>query len=1183
MYLKSLVLKGFKSFADRSVMSFEPGITAIVGPNGSGKSNISDAVLWVLGERSPRNLRGQAMEDVIFSGSSARKPVGMAEVDLVLDNSDGTLPVEFNEVSISRRMYRNGENEYLINGTQARRMDVLDILHDSGIGTGTHSIIAQGHLSSILQSKPEDRRALVEEAAGVLKHKQRKEKSERKLALMDGHLTRVQDIVSEVQRQMKPLERKAKRAIAYQDASAELAEAQLELAVDDLRLLQASWDGLLEAERGAEAQAAAAHGAIDECEREAAKLQEQLQASTSVASASSARYRRAQAVLDKLDSNMLLLHEKKRSATSYLAEMQISLENDSRTAEAARAQRATAAETLERAQGESEAARSAQLEAQRRCDEARARQRALQAEIDQLSHKRREALSQLEDARSRLARAQEVLAGNRAKEQMIDTHAADLAQRLEAAQQAAQQASELASRTADELTQARKAEAEARHAAGSALNERDAARAAHDRAREARAAQAAQVRSLEELRRARQQSNPMLGWVVQHAQDLHVQVRPLIDSLKVPENLECVVEQLLGEDVESLFVEDEQAAVAIASRLASLQEPGSVSLLPCKGPGNASGEPRHGGNGPSRLVDHLECEAQMRPMVESLLGDVFLFDDVQQASSFAQAHPGSCCATETGFAVWSNGKVRCRRRRDAETGELADHRALEQAREKLEQAKQAESRALEQSRAGEAALQRAQAKGLDLSQKAAQLQGSAQAAQRERDRANAALESLQRESSQLEESRRRTADALGKAEPDAAAFAAQVQQLGDDIERYKEELDAKRGEMAPLRALAEQAASQLSEAKLQSATCAERSAYAKRMLEACERDIRNADAQAARARAGMDRKRAALSRIDPLLQVFSDLSAQAKLRADVLERQVCEQQGAADSLHGRINEARARTRGAHEAYDAASQKLADVRVQKSRVEMQVEAAVSSIVDDCGTPMETAARMPKLENRAEVEQRAEKLRRRIANMGTINPDAASDYEALKERYDYLASQLEDMQAARRSLRRIVAAIDARMKDDFANTFDVVNANFKQIFAELFPGGSGSLSLVDPDDLENTGVEVSAQPPGKRILKMSLMSGGEKSLTALALLFAVYKTRATPFYILDEVEAALDDTNLRRLVAYLNKLRDDSQFIIITHQRRTMEMADVLYGVSMHSDGVTKVMSQRLDRALEYAEG
>ena len=276
MHLKSLVLKGFKSFADRSVLAMEPGITAVVGPNGSGKSNISDAVLWVLGERNAKHLRGQAMEDVIFAGSSARKSVGVAEVDLVLDNSDGTLPVDYSEVAITRRMYRSGESEYLINGTVARRMDVLDILHDSGLGTGTHSIISQGSLDSILQSKPEDRRALIEEAAGVLKHKQRKAKSERKLAAMDAHLARVKDVAAEVERQLGPLERKAKRARTYQGLAAELSDLSLSLAVDDLRTLRRAWDGAQTREQALQAELEEKRAAIGNAEAHAEELQEKI-------------------------------------------------------------------------------------------------------------------------------------------------------------------------------------------------------------------------------------------------------------------------------------------------------------------------------------------------------------------------------------------------------------------------------------------------------------------------------------------------------------------------------------------------------------------------------------------------------------------------------------------------------------------------------------------------------------------------------------------------------------------------------------------------------------------------------------------------------------------------------------------------------------------------------------------
>ena len=362
MYLKSLVLKGFKSFADRSVLALEPGITAVVGPNGSGKSNISDAVLWVLGERNAKHLRGQAMEDVIFAGSSARKPVGIAEVDLVLDNADGTLPIDYDEVAITRRMYRSGESEYLINGTVARRMDVLDILHDSGLGTGTHSIISQGSLDSILQSKPEDRRALIEEAAGVLKHKQRKAKSERKLAAMDAHLARVRDVASEVERQLGPLERKAKRARAYQGLSAELADLSLALAVDDLRTLRRGWDEAVERERTLVAELEQRRIAISQAEGRAEELQEKIRLESVDAGELARQHRRASSAVERFDGAALLLHEKRRAAQSYEAELRVTLEANKAKRARAESDRVQAAAQLtevqhERAQADATVAR----------------------------------------------------------------------------------------------------------------------------------------------------------------------------------------------------------------------------------------------------------------------------------------------------------------------------------------------------------------------------------------------------------------------------------------------------------------------------------------------------------------------------------------------------------------------------------------------------------------------------------------------------------------------------------------------------------------------------------------------------------------------------------------------------------------------------------------------------------
>lgn len=1178
MHLKSLVLKGFKSFADRSTMSFEPGITAIVGPNGSGKSNVSDSVLWVLGERNAKNLRGQAMEDVIFAGSSARKPVSVAEVDLVLDNSDGTLPVEYSEVAITRRMYRSGESEYLINGTPARRMDVLDILHDTGMGTGTHSIISQGNLSEILRSKPEDRRTLIEEAAGVLKHKQRKEKSERKLEQMDTHLARVSDIVAEVERQVRPLERKAKRALQYKDLAAELAQLSLTLAVDDLRVLQKNWDALITREEELAGSLEALRTDIATAEELAENLQLKLQSQSEDAGAVAVQYRRASAASDKLDSQILLLREKKRSAQNYLAEMSVSFDGDDAGTSELEARRNDAAAAANTAQGEAEVAAAALEVEQKHFDELEAKRKELQESLDEVIQARREALNELEAVRARQAATQEILAENRANEQLLGTHASQIEERMVGLHTALSSAQAAHGQTKSSLDEAREAATTARNAVTSAFTARDAARSRMDQLREERGIHSAEVRSLEELDRTRRDANGLLAWVLDNEHALESKVASLIDEIKVPRELEMTVDALLGRDVAALFVEDADAAVALVSRLATVDEAGSVTLLPRTGMRTNAGVPA----GAELLIDHLDIAEGAREVAQALLGDVVLCATPAEAVAFVRANPGCCAATRDATIVWPNGKITRIHTSGEEVGGLSGKRSLDEAREALAQTESALEAATAEYTQCEEDLRNAQSQSLSCTQTQAELQGAADSAAAELERAQAAYDALLAEQQQLAEAQAHARAALEAAEPDAAELTQRHAELNEAIDAGKLAMDEKRAALAPLASEVEASSAKLADLRVRAATAQERSEYASRVLQAREQDIAQAAKAQERRAASIARRQSVMQRIDPVIATLEKLVAAAALRTKQLEEAASDTQNSSVGLHARINEARMQARTAHDSYDTTNGQLADVRVEKGRMEMQVEAAIQTITEECATPLETALELPELENRPEVEEQAFKLQRRIKNMGTINPDAAAEYEALKARYDYLLAQLADMQAARRSIAKIVRIIDARMKDDFVETYDTVNENFKEIFQILFPGGAGELTLVNPDDPENTGVEVNAQPYGKRILKMSLMSGGEQSLTALALLFAVYKTRATPFYILDEVEAALDDTNLRRLCAYLDSMRNDTQFIMITHQRRTMEMADVLYGISMQSDGVTRVMSQRLDRALELAE-
>ena len=395
-------------------------------------------------------------------------------------------------------------------------------------------------------------------------------------------------------------------------------------------------------------------------------------------------------------------------------------------------------------------------------------------------------------------------------------------------------------------------------------------------------------------------------------------------------------------------------------------------------------------------------------------------------------------------------------------------------------------------------------------------------------------------------------------------------------------LDRNEDAAVPLRKAAAALRDEMSEAKLSQARLDERVSYLERMVTARLNDVERLGEEDRSSRRSLAEKAVVMRRAEPLLQQLEFIAQAARGCVARLESQSTQAQEASSGLYSAVTEARAAAKSAHDAYDEDSGRLSESRVEKGRLEVRLDAVMNAVVHAHGMPLDEALGLPPLTDRDEAEEQAARLRRRIGSMGAINPDAAREYEALKARYDFLQSQMDDLAQARRSLAKIVRIIDDRMRSDFLRTFEEVNGYFGKIFAQLFPGGKAELSLVDPDDVENSGVEVSAQPRGKRVAKMSLLSGGEKSLTALALLFAVYRTRSTPFYILDEVEAALDDSNLRRLTAYLEHLRQTTQLIMITHQRRTMEMADVLFGVSMHADGVTKVISQKLDRALQYAE-
>lgn len=1176
MYLKSLILKGFKSFADRGTLSLEPGVTVVVGPNGSGKSNISDAVLWVLGEQSAKTLRGQAMEDVIFAGSSARQAVGVAEVDLVLDNTDGTLPLEFTEVTITRRMYRSGESEYLINQSPARLMDIQDLLHDSGLGRDTHSIISQGRLDEVLNSRAEDRRALIEEAAGVLKHKKRKERALRKLAGLDAHLERARDITGEIDRQLRPLQRQADRAATHAEIISKLRDLEVGLAVDDLRRLQGTWDELAKREKEADTDVELARFRLAEKERELAKFQSLLEEKGLFVGDLSEQRRRMQSILERLDAGLLLLEEKGKNLVSRLSELRAKLHQ----AETRSAQRSGELERLITERTETDARLKAlyqQLnEVRKEAEQVRKARMAADDDLSRIAAEIRRVRKQIEDDRTALGKAEQALAAASLEEELLAERAAQVREQRQSA------AATLSARRARldtidaQLSKVKRDMAAADSDVDKRVRVLDSRRRELDSRREALTAARAEARGLEEVDRAFAAASPALALAISRQRELPGLIGPLAEQVRAPEKYERLVERLLGADLFGLLVEDDAAASRIAAALASDTE-GEISLLPLTAKRYGSEARASSGD---RLIDELECDDHLRGAVEALLGDVYLVKNVDAAyAAWRTDTTAARFATPEGAVVWPNGKLTLGVQLADAEGVLARKRRIHSLHDEVEALTAQVGEAEAATSSAEEALSLAQQDALELSQKLAAATGEHDSLLEEVGRLESQLTALDNESAAVDRRVSEIGERSAKDRPLIDHITGRITAGEEELAAFEEQSAVSR-EQRDTRFREESAVSErLSACQVDIATVSEREVHLKRQVNTITAELKELADTVTKSRDTEQALELLRERIQPVHELYLVLQERADHWAVKLRDRARFEQADSESLRETIHAAQDAVRSAQAEIDTKNESMSDLRVEKGQLEVQVNQAVRRIVEEFGVPLETALASEPLDDRIAAEDRAHRFRKQISNLGPVNPVAMEEFEALRTRRDFMAAQIEDLDASRKALSKVVAAIDRKLRDRFLETFEQVDRHFQEIFSILFPGGTAQLQLTEPEDPETTGVEVIAQPRGKKLAKMSLLSGGEKSLTALALLFAVYRTRPCPFYILDEVEAALDDTNLRRFCAFVDSMREHTQFIVVSHQRRTMEMADVLYGVSMQADGVSKVVSQKLERALE----
>ena len=1185
MHLKSLTLRGFKSFASSTTLRFEPGITCVVGPNGSGKSNVVDAIAWVLGEQGAKSLRGGKMEDVIFAGTAGRPPLGRAEVVLTIDNSDGALPIDYTEVTISRIMFRNGGSEYAINGNPCRLLDVQELLSDSGIGREMHVIVGQGQLDAVLHAAPEDRRAFIEEAAGVLKHRKRKEKALRKLEAMQVNLNRLQDLTAELRRQLKPLGQQAEVARRAAVVQADLRDAKLRLLADDLVLLRST----LEAEVADETALLARRAEVEQAFAAARAREAELEAAVA---AETPRLARAQETWYRLAG----LRERFRGTASLAAERQRHAAEAEEVSAGGRDPEALEAEAAE-VRGEAEGVAAALEQDRAELAAATAERQRLEALLADAERELTAAQRAVADRREGLARLNGQVTALRTRASAAHDEIGRLSAALESARQraAAAQAeftaveSEVAGLDAGEVDLDARFENAA--AALSEAEERLTALQDEEREVERQRAAASARRDALALGLERKDGHAAL---LAAGDRLPGVLGTIADVVRVDSGWESAVAVALGAAADAVAVTSLADAAAALALLRSDDAGRAGVVVGGAADVDRSEWPSLPDDGTRWAVDVLSAPDALRPALTRLLDRVALVADLERGRALVAADPSVRAATGDGdllggaWAIGGSGdgrsllEVRAAHAEATEQCAELGHRgdrlrfALSAAAQDARQAQDEVDEAL-------AALHESDARLAAHAERLGQLGTAARAAVAEAER-------LQRGVQEAMEARDRDLEGLAALEERlAAAEAASGQSDGELSDPDPAERDRHAADVIAARAtevearLAVRTGEERSHAlavrarSLEEAAVAERQAR-ERAARARERRAREAVVAAAVRTVAME----ALERLERSLALAADERAAADEARTVLEGELLAIRGRSRELTGELEAltgavhrdevARAEQRLRIEQLEERAAEEFGVDSETLLGEYGPDVPIPAVVT--GDPATDEAAQPTAFVREEQEKRLKTAERALALLGRINPLALEEFAALEERHKFLSEQLEDLKSSRRDLLTVVKDVDERVEQIFRAAYEDVEREFEKVFSVLFPGGAGRLVLTDPDDWLTTGIEVEARPPGKKVKRLSLLSGGERSLTAVAFLVAIFRARPSPFYVLDEVEAALDDRNLSRLVDLLADLKSTSQLIIITHQKRTMEVADSLYGVSMRGDGITQVISQRL---------
>lgn len=1187
MYLKRLELAGFKSFADRTELEFVPGVTAVVGPNGSGKSNISDSIRWVLGEQSAKSLRGAKMEDIIFAGSDTRKPVNFAEVTLTLDNSDRSLDVEYAEVSVTRRVYRSGESEYYINNRSCRLKDIMELFMDTGLGKEAYSIIGQGKIEEILSTKSEDRRGIFEEAAGIVKYKTRKREAEKKLEETEQNLVRIHDIVSEITEQVGPLREQAETARTYKELQSKLVEHEVALYVQQIEAAHAKWE---------------------EASRRVHELQEQLVGQTTEASRQEADLEQArfhvsqidqsieelQQVLltvseetEKVEGQREVLRERMRNLTANrqqtmehlhrIAEKQNSLETElaeeQKRVEEAKQRMAEARASLQEAEGQFFAM------VQSLTDDVERLKGDYFEKLNEMANLRNEHRHQQQLVQTSQARLDRQLAEKQRLEQEEEQRQAKLQALTEQLRDIEENIQATAVRYKELMDRIREGQARfetARRELRQWEQKREAAKSRFDLLKEMQAEFAGFQQGVKEILKARERG----------FKGIHGAVAELV---VVPQKYETALEVALGGALQNVVVDNEAAGRAAIAYLKQ-HNAGRATFLPLDviRPRSLQAEDKRQLAKEAGVVgiasELVTFEATYQPIIESLLGNVIVTESLEQANRVArtlgyryrvvtlEGDIVNAGGSMTGGALKKNttnllGRNRQAEELEAQMGEI--DQAIAGHTTHMEQL-QNELRRLEQ----EQESLRTEGEGLRLKEQ--EVKGLLLQTEGE---GRSLAERMKLIEQEIAGYRREMEEALRKQEDVQAALAASDAQE-KELSALIAKAEAKRQEQLESK---EEMNQKITSLKVLDAQVKQE--YQSR-VEQTERLIE----QKGSLQAEWEEQNAILASLDELERTNETSSAE-------LDQKIAELRQDKDRVAGLIQERRAeratlyhkqeqvelQVKEIRKQVKALEEKLHQEEVKVNRSEVELDHLLNKLSEEYEMSYDLAKqKYPPRGELASETQIVNRLKKEIAALGTVNLGAIEEYERLSERQQFLSAQEADLNEAKDMLYQVIQEMDAEMSRRFKETFDAIQEQFRDVFVKLFGGGRADLLLSQPDNLLETGIDIVAQPPGKKLQNLALLSGGERALTAMALLFAILRVKPVPFCVLDEVEAALDEANVTRFAEYMHQFSSQTQFICVTHRKGTMESADVLYGITMQEGGVSKLVSVKLEDSSKFIE-